>query len=115
MDTVQIPRQMMEINKAAVDSAINAMMLLQNKTEEYTAGFVDKATWLPDPGKKAINELVKSYKVGFENIKTATDENFKLMAGFLDMAQKSFAKRMEDLDEDAEGSDMSSSRRRNAR
>lgn len=90
MDSRHIPKQMMEFNKATFDNSINALIALQVQTEKYAFDFIDKAAWLPDEGKKAITEWVKSYKKGFENLKATTDENYKRMAELFGKEQTAF-------------------------
>jgi hypothetical protein len=102
MDVRQIPRQLIEFNKSAFDSAVNTMFTLQDRAERYAFSFIDKATWFPEEGKNAINEWVKTYKQSFESLKTTTDENYKIMAGFFGVEQKDLAAKAKEIKEDIE-------------
>ena len=43
---------------------------------------MEQATWLPEEGKKAINDWTNAYKKGCEDFKKAVDENFKKVEDF---------------------------------
>lgn len=77
MDQKQIIRQMLEFNKAAFDSNFKAIFFFQNQNEQYLLRFLDKATWLPEEGKKAMNEWLSAYKKGRESFKDYADEGYK--------------------------------------
>ncbi|MBP7764086.1 MAG: hypothetical protein KA113_02740 [Syntrophaceae bacterium] len=77
MDQKQIIRQMLEFNKAAFDNHFKAMLFFQNQNEQYLLRFLDKATWLPEEGKKAMNEWLSAYKKGRESFKDYADEGYK--------------------------------------
>jgi hypothetical protein len=82
MEQKQIARQMMEFNKTAFDNSFSAMSALQDQTEKLVLGFLDKAAWFPEEGKKAINDWVISYKKGREDFKAAADESYKKVADY---------------------------------
>ncbi len=88
MEQKQIARQMMEFNKTAFDNSFSAMSALQDQTEKLVLGFLDKAAWFPEEGKKAINDWVTSYKKGREDFKTAADESYKKVADYFAQAEK---------------------------
>jgi len=58
------------------------MVMLQEQTEEVANTILEQATWLPEEGKKAIEEWASSYKKGSEDFKKAVDENFKKVEDF---------------------------------
>lgn len=53
------------------------MTLLQDQSERLFLRLMEKAVWMPDEGKKAINEWVRFYKKGMEDFKSRADENYK--------------------------------------
>ena len=87
MDQIQLARQMMEFNKAIIDNNFKSMALLQDQTEKLVFRFMEKATWIPDMGKKAMNEWVSAYKKGIEDFKACSDENYKKVADYFAKAQ----------------------------
>jgi len=82
MDQKQLLKQMIDFNKAAFDNSFNAMVMLQEQTERMANTVLEQATWLPEEGKKAINEWVNAYKKGREDFKKIVDENFKKVEDF---------------------------------
>jgi hypothetical protein len=82
MDQKQIVRQMLEFNKAAFDNNFKAMALLQDQTENFVSRFLEKAAWMPDDGKKAINKWLDVYKKGRTDFKVCADENYRKAVDF---------------------------------
>jgi hypothetical protein len=80
MNTLQIPKQIIEFNKMTIDKSLENMMLLQDQSQRFTSGLLDKSVWMPEEGKKAINDWMKSYKKSFEGMKAASDEGYKMMS-----------------------------------
>jgi len=79
MNPKQITKQLMDFNKIAFDSSFNAMTVLHDQTENTVFRFLEKAQWIPEDGKKLINEWTKAYKKGREYFKAYTDEYYKSM------------------------------------
>ena len=82
MDQKMIMKQMIDFNKATFDNSFNAMVMLQGQTEKMVNTFIGQATWLPEEGKKVINEWIKAYGKGSEDFKNAVEENFKKVEDF---------------------------------
>jgi hypothetical protein len=77
MDQKQMLKQMIDFNKTAFNNTYNAIVMLQEQTERMATTMLDQATWLPEDGRKAINDWVNSYKKGREDFKKLVDENFQ--------------------------------------
>jgi hypothetical protein len=73
---------MIQYNKTAFDTSFKTMTMLQEQTEKTMNVFMEQAAWLPEEGKKAINEWIKAYKKGCEDFKKVVDENFKKVEEF---------------------------------
>ncbi|MDD3581403.1 MAG: hypothetical protein PHW74_10320 [Desulfobacca sp.] len=82
MDQKQMFKQMLDFNKSAFDNTFNAMVMLQEQTERMVNQFLEKAVWLPQEGKKAVDEWVKSYRKGCEDYKKLVDDSFKKVEAF---------------------------------
>ena len=82
MDQKKMLKQMIEFNKAAFNNTFDAMVLLQDQAESLSNTLLAQAAWLPDEGKRAIEEWVKSYKTGRETFKKSVDESFKKVEDF---------------------------------
>ena len=82
MDSAKIAKEMIDFQKTTFDNTFNAMIMFQEQTERMANTILDQATWLPEEGKKAINDWVKSYKKGREDFKKVVDDNFKKVEDF---------------------------------
>ena len=82
MDQKQVLKQMIDFNKAAFNNTFNAFVMLQDQAESMSNTLLTQATWLPQEGKKAIEELVKNSKTGREAFKKTVDESFKKVEDF---------------------------------
>lgn len=77
MDNKDMAKQMINFHKATFDNTFNAMVALQEQTEKMVNTFVEQASWMPEEGKKVLNDWVDAYKKGREEFKKTIDENFK--------------------------------------
>jgi polyhydroxyalkanoate synthesis regulator phasin len=77
MDQKQIAKQMIQFNKTAFDNSFNAMTVVYQQNEKMVDTFLQQATWLPEEGKKAINDWMAAYKKGCEDFKNLVDENYQ--------------------------------------
>lgn len=82
MDPKQIAKQMIDFNKAAFDNSFAAMAVLQDQTEKMVTSFIEQNALIPEEGKKAVSDWIKSYKKGRNDLKAATDESFKKVESF---------------------------------
>jgi len=82
MDQKQVLKQMIDFNKAAFNNTFGAFVMLQDQAESMSNTLLTQATWLPQEGKKAIEELVKNCKTGRETFKKTVDESFKKVEDF---------------------------------
>ncbi|MCU0574785.1 MAG: hypothetical protein MUC41_17605 [Syntrophobacteraceae bacterium] len=81
-------KQMIEFNKATFDNSFSSMVLLQEQSEKMVRAFLDQSTWLPEEGKKVLNEWVASYKKGREEFKKMVDESYKKVDDYFADASK---------------------------
>jgi polyhydroxyalkanoate synthesis regulator phasin len=77
MEQFDAIKQMVQFNKNAFDQGYNAMEMLRNQNEKMTNSLLDQATWLPEEGKKAVNEWMQLYKKGCDDFKKTADQNYK--------------------------------------
>lgn len=83
MDHKSMIKQMLDFNKAAFDSSFKGIVMLQEQTEKMAKSMRDQATWLPEEGKKAIDEWAEAYKSNRDGLKTIIDDNFKKAETYL--------------------------------
>ena len=77
MDQNAMVKQMIQFNKATFDNSFHAMIMFQEQNEKMVNMLVGQATWLPEEGKKAINEWVSACQKGCANYKKQVDDAFK--------------------------------------
>jgi hypothetical protein len=77
MDQKQIAKQMIEFNKTAFDNSFAAMSALQDQTEKLILNFMEKAPWVPEDGRKALNSWIAGYKKGRDDFKAAADDSYR--------------------------------------
>ena len=77
MEQFNVIKQMVQLNKNVFDQSYNAMDMLQKQNEKMTNSFLDQAAWLPEEGKKAVNEWMRLYKRSCDDFKKAADQNYK--------------------------------------
>ena len=82
MDQKQVFKQMVDFNKSAFNNAFNAMVMVQDQNETLANTMLNQATWIPEEGKKAIQEWVDTFKKGREDYKKTVDEAFKKVEAF---------------------------------
>ncbi len=76
MDQKVLLKQMIDFNKTAFDNTFSAMTMVQEQTKKMFATMIDQNPWLPDDGKKAVQDWVDTYKKGCEDFKKMADDNF---------------------------------------
>lgn len=82
MDPKQIAKQMIDFSKTAFDNSFEAMAVLQDQTEKMVNSFIEPNVLIPEEGKKAVSDWIKSYKKGRDDLKVAADESFKKVESF---------------------------------
>ena len=88
MEQTKIAKQMVDFYKTSFDNTFNAMAMLQDQNEQMVNMFLAQATWLPEQGKKPIQDWVKTFKTGREQFKKTVEENFKKVEEFFSAAEK---------------------------
>ena len=82
MDQKQIFQKMVDFQKDTFDNYFNAMTKVQEQGEKMFDMFLKNASWMPEEGKKAVNDWIDAYKKGRENLKANTDESFAKVKEF---------------------------------
>jgi hypothetical protein len=82
MEPKQVAKQMIDFSKTAFDNSFEAMAVLQDQTEKMVNAIIEQNTLMPEDGKKAVSDWIKSYKKGRNDLKVAADESFKKVESF---------------------------------
>ena len=61
-DPNQMLKQMLDFNKTAYDNSFKAMLAIGEQNEKMVNTFLKQATWIPEEGKKPIQEWGFQYK-----------------------------------------------------
>ncbi len=77
-------KQMIDFQKFTFDNSFDAMSMVQEQTEKVVSNFIEQASWLPEEGKKAIEDWVMTYKHGRETFKKNVEDNFKKVESYFD-------------------------------
>lgn len=88
MEPKQIAKQMIDFQKATFDNSFNAMGMVQEQAERMVNMSLVQATWLPEEGKKAIEDWIGAYKKGRDDFKKSVDDNFKKVEDFFTSNEK---------------------------
>ena len=82
MDQKKLFKQMLDFNKSAFENSFNAMVMLQEQAERVGNTILDQATWLPEEGRKAVQDWVDSFKKGRSDFKSMLDENYQRVEAY---------------------------------
>lgn len=88
METEKYAKQMIDFQKTTFDNTFNAVVMVQDQTERLFETALEQTTWLPEEGRRVINEWVSAYKKGRSEFKGIVDENFVKMADLFTVATK---------------------------
>jgi len=80
---------MIDFQKTTFDNTFNDMDALQEQTESMVNVLMKQSVWLPEDGKKVINEWVTAYQKGRDDFKKSVDENFSKVEEFFGGKSKS--------------------------
>ena len=75
-------KQMIEFQKATFDNSFDAAVTLQDQAEQLFNTSIEQASWMPEEGRRMVDEWVKMYKSGRDGFKTAVDESFDKLAAY---------------------------------
>ena len=84
MDNKQIAKQMIQFNKTAFDNSFNAMTMVYDQSERMLETFLNQGAWLPEEGKKAIQDWMSAYRTGCSDFKKQVDENYAKVEEYFD-------------------------------
>ena len=88
MEPRKMAKQMIDFYKATFDNSFGALLMMVEQMERMTNMFLAQTTVLPEEGKKALNEWIKTYKKACDEFKKAVDENFKRADTFFGEPEK---------------------------
>lgn len=76
MDTAQMAKQMIALQRTAFDNSYAAMSTAQDQTEVMINGYVEQFPWVTDEGKKQMKEVFTVAKKARDDFKKAVDQGY---------------------------------------
>jgi polyhydroxyalkanoate synthesis regulator phasin len=86
METEKFTKQMIDFQKATFDNTFTAVTMLQDQAERMFNTMIEQTTWMPEEGRRVIDEWVGAYKKGRTDFKGVVDDNFAKMADLFEAA-----------------------------
>lgn len=80
MEAEKFAKQVIDFQKATFDNTFTAAVMMQDQAERMFNSLMEQANWLPDEGRRTIDEWVGAYKKGRADLKGVIDENFTKLA-----------------------------------
>ena len=87
MLTENFAKQIIDFQKATFDNSFDAVVMFQDQTERLFKTMTAQAAWVPDEGKRALDEWATTFKVGRNDFKQMVDDNFDKLADFFKTAE----------------------------
>jgi hypothetical protein len=87
MEPKHVVKQMIDFNKTAFESGFNTMVMLQDQAERMVKNFMEQSPWVPEEGKKALNDWISPFKSARDDLKRTVDENVKKVAEYYSAIQ----------------------------
>jgi polyhydroxyalkanoate synthesis regulator phasin len=83
MDPFWMAKQIVNLQKNAFDHVYQTTALLQEHVEKVTNTAVREIVWLPEDGKRMIEDWTGNWRKGRNELKKAMDEQFEALSGTL--------------------------------
>lgn len=83
MEPRELFKQMVELNKNSFENSFEAMDMLNKQNREITETFLSQASWMPEEGKKACNDMLEAIQKGAGDFKKVVNENYIRVESFL--------------------------------
>ena len=79
MDQMQMAKQMIQMNKLVFDNNYNMIMSAYEQNKLIFSTMLGQASNLPVEAKNAIEEWLKMYKKGCEELKDMIDQGYQMV------------------------------------
>jgi hypothetical protein len=76
MDIRNMAKQVLDVHRSSFDNGYEALVTIQDNAEKMVNAFLAQAVWVPEDGKMALNDWVKIYKKGREDLKHVIDDGY---------------------------------------
>jgi len=79
----KIAKQMIDFQKSTFDNAFSAGVMLQDQAEQVLSTTIQQNLWIPEEGKRAVDQWLQALKAGRADFKEIVDDSFKNVSEFL--------------------------------
>ncbi|MBF0388640.1 MAG: hypothetical protein HQK71_00905 [Desulfamplus sp.] len=76
METAKIAKQMIGFQKTVFNNTFNAMVIVQEQTENMLNSFMGQFPWINEDAKKQMKETVEFTKKARNEFKKAVDDGY---------------------------------------
>jgi polyhydroxyalkanoate synthesis regulator phasin len=83
MEQTQILKQMVEFNQTLFNNTFNAVIQVQDQSEQMVKNMLDQGKWVPAEGRKVVEDWVGACKTGRDEFKKYVDDGYKYLETFL--------------------------------
>jgi hypothetical protein len=83
MDQNQVFKQMMDFQKAALQSSFNTLEIIQNRSEKVMKMFWDQTSWASDKLNSTLSDWTQTYQDGCQTLTRTVEDNITKMGNFV--------------------------------
>ena len=76
-----IAKQIIDFQKTAFDKSYGAMVMLQDQAQVAFNTVLEQTPWVPEEGRKAIDEWIQMSETGRNTFKRLIDDGFETLTG----------------------------------
>lgn len=87
MDNMLLARHLINFYKSSFDNTFQALTIMQEQAEKMLQTFLLQNSWLPEEGRKLIEDWANIYQQGRADFKDKADEHFRKVEDFLAKAK----------------------------
>ena len=82
MVATQFAKQMLDLQKNALDQSYNAMLAMQDQSEKMMESVMEQVTWIPDESKMVVKGWINTMKKNEDDCKKMIDDYFASIENF---------------------------------
>ncbi|PKN17365.1 MAG: hypothetical protein CVU71_16450 [Deltaproteobacteria bacterium HGW-Deltaproteobacteria-6] len=82
MDNQQMAKEMFALNKSMLDNTFNMISSVQDQSARMVTTAMEKTNWMPEEGKKFVNDWVSAYQKRRNDFKMIADEKYKYFTSY---------------------------------